>query len=96
MCPRCYHGWHVSISVHFFKSIPEAAIKRLLILGSGPFAQEVADVAACGDEYTLAGFVENWDRGRCGERLNGLPILWVDDLGGVCARSLGHLLARHD
>ena len=40
----------------------------------------MADVAACGDEYTLAGFVENWDRGRCGERLNGLPILWVDDL----------------
>lgn len=65
--------------------MPEADIKRLLILGSGPFAQEVADVAACGNEYAPAGFVENWHPERCGERLNGLPIYWVDDLAALAA-----------
>ncbi len=38
-------------------------------------------MAACGNEFAPAGFVENWDRHRCDERLNGLPIYWVDDLG---------------
>ena len=61
----------------------EAAIKPLLILGSGAFAQEVADVAACGNEYAPAGFVENWDRARCDQPVNGLPIYWVDDLAAL-------------
>lgn len=51
-----------------------------MILGSGVYAQEVADVAACGGEFALAGFVENWDRSRCAELLNGLPIHWIDEI----------------
>ena len=31
----------------------------------------------------MAGFVENLDRSRCGMKLHGKPIYWVDDLGTI-------------
>ena len=53
--------------------------RPLLILGTGVFAEEVADLAlAAGRE--VAGFVEGRDRSRCAEGLNGLPIYWIDDV----------------
>jgi sugar O-acyltransferase (sialic acid O-acetyltransferase NeuD family) len=45
----------------------------------------VADVAACGHEYVPVGFVENWNPERCGSRLDGLPIHWVDDLAALAS-----------
>lgn len=56
---------------------------RLVILGSGAFAEEVADVAEQGGEFTLAAFAENFDHSRCGQLLLGLPIVWVDDLASL-------------
>ena len=53
---------------------------KLLILGTRTFAPEIADVAADVPGVEIAGFVENTDRARCSETLEGLPIHWVDDI----------------
>jgi acetyltransferase EpsM len=57
----------------------------LLILGTGAFAEEVADLVAACEGYTLCGFVENWDRSRCDDRLLGMPVHWIDDAAGMTA-----------
>jgi len=54
--------------------------KPLLILGTGTFAVEIADVASEVPGVIVAGFVENLDRSRGGARLDGRPVFWVDDL----------------
>ncbi len=65
--------------------------RRVLILGSGVFAEEVADLVADCPDLELAGFVENLDRERCGRRIADRPVLWVDEIaelatthGAVC------------
>lgn len=67
---------------------------QLLILGTRTFAVEVADLAAMIPGMHVAGFVENMDRQRCEQPLEGLPVYWIDDLGtlanshrAVCALS---------
>jgi acetyltransferase EpsM len=62
--------------------------RDLLILGTGAFAEEVADIVAAGNDYRLSGFVENWDRSRCAGGLLGLPVHWVDDAA--------HLASTHE
>jgi acetyltransferase EpsM len=63
----------------------------LLVLGTREFAVEIADVAEQAG-YRVAGFVENWERERCAQPIEGLPVHWIDELGdlvtthaGVCA-----------
>jgi acetyltransferase EpsM len=54
----------------------------LLVLGSGIFAEEVADIAQeAGHE--VVGFVENLDRARAGTELLGRPIHWIDDAAAL-------------
>ncbi len=67
---------------------------ELLILGTRTFAVEVADLAAMVPGMHVAGFVENMDRQRCEQPLEGLPVYWIDELGtlvnshrAVCALS---------
>ena len=55
----------------------------LLILGTRTFAVELADLVSEIPDFQLAGFVENLDRQKCREKLEGLPIIWVDDLTGL-------------
>jgi len=52
--------------------------RRLLILGAGVFAEEVADLAVAAG-FDLIGFVEGRDRDRPGMLL-GRPVYWIDDL----------------
>ena len=52
----------------------------LLILGTGRLAIEIADLASEIAGYQVVGFVENEDRNRCAESLDGFPILWIDDI----------------
>jgi acetyltransferase EpsM len=54
--------------------------RPLLILGTGIFAVEVADLASDIPGVDLAGFVENMQPERCRETLENLPIVWVDAL----------------
>ena len=70
---------------------------KLLILGTRTFAPEIADVASEVPGVEIAGFVENMDRSKCSETLEGLPILWVDDIAplaethfAVCALGTTH------
>jgi sugar O-acyltransferase (sialic acid O-acetyltransferase NeuD family) len=53
---------------------------RLLILGARTLAAEIADLAADIPGLEVAAFVENMDPERCRETLEGLPIIWVDEL----------------
>lgn len=54
----------------------------LLILGTGAFAEEVADLAAGVTGHTLRGFVENLDPAVCEVPLLGLPVHWIEDIAG--------------
>nr|MDQ3936285.1 NeuD/PglB/VioB family sugar acetyltransferase [Actinomycetota bacterium] len=60
-------------------------MRPLLICGTRTFAVEVADLASDVPGVEVAGFVENEDRARCAETLEGLPIHWVDDLADLAA-----------
>jgi sugar O-acyltransferase (sialic acid O-acetyltransferase NeuD family) len=51
-----------------------------LILGTRRLATEIADLASEIAGYRVVGFVENEDRERCSETLDGLPIHWIDDI----------------
>jgi acetyltransferase EpsM len=57
----------------------------LLILGTRTFALEVADLAATIPGVRVAGFVENMDRQRCGQTLEGLPVHWIDDVAALAS-----------
>ena len=56
---------------------------KLLVLGTRTFAPEIADVASDIDGVEISGFVENMDRERCSETLEGLPVYWVDDIAAM-------------
>jgi acetyltransferase EpsM len=59
--------------------------KPMLILGTRTYAVEVADLVSEIPDFELKGFVENMDRQKCQERLEGLPIFWVDDIADLAA-----------
>ena len=59
---------------------------RLLILGTGSFAEEVADMASDLANVVLCGFVENMEKGRCEGGKMGLPVVWVEDLPRILDR----------
>ncbi len=59
----------------------------LLVLGTRSFAFEVADIASDAG-FAVAGFVENMERERCAELLDGLPVHWIDDVASLSATHL--------
>jgi sugar O-acyltransferase (sialic acid O-acetyltransferase NeuD family) len=73
-----------SAAINKVRDIMRAAAMepRLVILGTYAFAEEVADLVRQAGAPSLAGFVENQDRGRCTELL-GLPVTWIDDAGAL-------------
>lgn len=62
------------------KPVEEHPDRPLLILGSRNFAPEVADLISEVPGFRVVGFVENLKPERCQETLEGLPILWVDEV----------------
>jgi sugar O-acyltransferase (sialic acid O-acetyltransferase NeuD family) len=54
--------------------------QNLLILGTGLFAAEMADMISEIKAFRVTGFVENMERQRCKQRIDSLPIYWVDDV----------------
>lgn len=72
-------------------------MKRLLILGTRALAEEVADLVSEIPGLEVTAFVENMEPERCEQTLEGLPILWIDDIAphaathtAVCALSTTH------
>jgi sugar O-acyltransferase (sialic acid O-acetyltransferase NeuD family) len=61
----------------------EQGAQPLLILGARSLAVEVADLVSEMPEFQLAGFVENLDRDRCQEPLEGLPVYWAEEVAGM-------------
>jgi acetyltransferase EpsM len=57
----------------------------IVVLGSGRFAAEVADLVAQTGGQRVEGFVEGRDRGRCEETLFGLPVTWIDEAAPLAA-----------
>jgi len=57
--------------------------QRIVILGAGFFAEEIADLISTIPDYELVGFVEGRDRGRCRAPLLNLPVHWIDDVGAL-------------
>lgn len=55
----------------------------VVILGTSTFAAEVADIVSQAGGFAVAAFAENQDRARCAQTMDGLPIVWVEDLGGL-------------
>src|SRR5687767_4621082 len=53
--------------------------RKLLICGTRTYAEEISDVASDIPGVEVVGFVENWERDRCKDTLEGLPIHWIDD-----------------
>jgi len=54
--------------------------KKLLILGAGPYAEEIADMASLIPGMQVEGFVEGNDRNRCEYKLLGKNIYWIDEI----------------
>lgn len=53
---------------------------QLLILGTGTFAIEVADLARDLENVNIAGFVASAPPFKSGDTILGLPVYWVDEL----------------
>ena len=75
----------------------EAKKQQLVILGAGPFAEEVADLISEIEAYDPVAFVEGLEPERCRQPLMGLPVIWIDDVGqldssylAVCAAGSIH------
>ncbi len=54
--------------------------RRLVILGAGGYAEEVADLASEHDRYEIVAFIEGRRREACGTSVHGVPVLWIDDI----------------
>ena len=54
--------------------------EKIIILGAGLFAEEVADYISNIEDYELIGFIEGMNRDRCRKPLLGLPVTWIDDV----------------
>lgn len=60
----------------------------VLLFGARSFAPEIADLVSEVGGHQVTAFVENLDRARCHELLDGLPILWIDDVAELAATHL--------
>ena len=58
-------------------------VKPILILGTHWLAEEMYDLITEMPGCEVAAFVENMDPERCKTKIEGLPVMWVDDLAGM-------------
>ena len=63
--------------------------KKLVILGAGPFAEDIAEIVTDTGLYEVTGFVEGIDRERCKQYLAGLPVYWIDDVREMASSVVG-------
>ena len=63
--------------------------KPVLILGTRSLAVEVMDLISNIPGYVVAGFVENMERSRCAQPLEGYPVYWIDQIPDLAATHWG-------
>ncbi len=56
-------------------------MNNVVILGTGSFSAELCSIIEEIDDYTVVGFVDNWDRDRMPSTLEGRPVYWIDEIG---------------
>jgi sugar O-acyltransferase (sialic acid O-acetyltransferase NeuD family) len=56
--------------------------RPLLLLGTGPFAEDVADMVAETPGWRVDKLVDSMDRTQAGKSVAGIPIVWIDDVAG--------------
>lgn len=59
-----------------------------MILGNRWLAEELSDLISEIPGYKVEAFVENLDPSRCGETVDGLPIIWIDELQKLASSHL--------
>lgn len=57
--------------------------KKLVILGTGSYAEAVFSLAHETEQFEVEAFAENWDPGKCTQRLCGRPVVWIHDAGDL-------------
>jgi acetyltransferase EpsM len=57
--------------------------KPLVILGTHWLAEEMFDLISEIPGWEVTAFVENMDRERCKLMIEGLPVIWVDDIADM-------------
>ena len=62
--------------------------RPVLVLGTRTFALEIADLVSETPGLRVAGFVENLDRERCADPLDGLPVHWIEDVPALASSHL--------
>ncbi len=55
-------------------------MKKLIVLGTGVFAEEIADLVEDGNTHEIAGFAENRDRAKVPGPFLGHPVHWYESL----------------
>ncbi len=55
-------------------------VDSLYIIGAGIFAEEIQDVVALIGNFRIEGFVEGLDKDKCANSINGIPVIWIDDI----------------
>lgn len=60
-----------------------APVTPVMILGTGDFAVEVADLILDTPTLRLDGFVENLDISRCQKQILGKPTFWINDIADL-------------
>jgi acetyltransferase EpsM len=56
---------------------------KILVLGTRTFAEEIADVISEIPSVEVVGFVENMNRDRCRDRIQGRPVYWIEDIAAL-------------
>lgn len=49
-------------------------------MGTRTFAEELADLVSEVAGLELCGFVENWEKDKCKDTLDGIPIFWFEEI----------------
>lgn len=55
-------------------------LSKLIILGAGDFAQEVKEIIDSTGGFQISCFVEGLDKSRTGRSIDGVPVIWIEDL----------------
>ena len=58
-------------------------MKTIAILGVRSFSVELCSIIEEVDGHKVVGFIDNWDRDSMPPTIEGRPVYWIDDIGGL-------------